>query len=311
MIDLCPGIVAYIDEVLTLEAEGPPATTIADRRRGYVERCRHFDPPRPRGLRIDDVGAAGPHGPVPLRVFRPASAGRLPVVLYLHGGGWVLGDLDSHEGLTAELAGETGLCLVAVDYRLAPEHPFPAAFDDAWAALRFVVAQAATLGVDATRVIVAGDSAGGNLAAALALAARDRGGPALRGQALIYPALDARMSLPGHRAHTHAPLLSAADMKGYWDAYLGAAGGGRDDPYASPLAAPSLAGVAPAFVATAGYDPLVDDGRRYAERLAEAGVPVAFRNAPRLVHGYLRARHLSPDAREETAALRAWLVERA
>ncbi len=306
-----PGARRFIAEASALDQAAGTLASPDERREHYLRKCRHFDRPRPPGLTATDTAVSGPTGPVPVRVFRPAGTGAaaLPGIVFFHGGGWVLGGLDSHDGITAGLADATSAVVVSVDYRLAPEHPYPAAFDDAFAATVRVCAQGERFGIDGARVAVCGDSAGGNLAAAVALAARDRGGPALRGQALVYPCLDASLSLPACRDNADAPLLSTAAMAEYWAAYLG---DGRDrhavrDAYAAPLCARDLGRLPAAFVATAAHDPLYDDGRVYADRLRAAGVPVEYREARRLVHGYLRARFMSDDAADEFAAVAAAL----
>jgi acetyl esterase len=298
---LDPGIEAYIAACAALD--GPPVEPPPpwpERRVRYAQRCRQLDRARPPGVEVEEAAVPGPAGAIPVRVVRPAEQGARGTIVYFHGGGWVVGDLDTHDRITADLAAETGMTVVAVHYRLAPEHPYPASFDDAYAATAQLAAGAGPPGVAGSRLVVAGDSAGGNLAAATALAARDRGGPALRGQALIYPCLDARLGLPSHRENARAPMLTTAEMADYWAAYLG---GRAPEPYAAPLEARALAGLPPAFVSTAGHDPLRDDGRVYAERLRAAGVAVELRDAPTLVHGFLRARAFSEVATAEFQSL--------
>ncbi len=214
----------------------------------------------------------------------PEPAG-LPVVVFFHGGGWTIGSLDSHDHIARSIAEQVGAVVVAVDYRLAPEHPFPAAVDDAWAALRWVSEHAAELGADADRLAVAGDSAGGNLAAVVSQLARDASGPPVKFQMLWYPAAMIDESLPSMVENAEAPVLTAADVSVFLRFYVG----DRQDRPATlaPGRAEDLSGLPPAYVASAQYDPIRDDGARYAELLAAAGVPVQRHHADDLMHGYL------------------------
>jgi acetyl esterase len=268
---------------------------LARQREMYRDLCRAFDRPRPAGLTVvEGAVSAGAHE-IPIRVYRPEGPARQPCLLYLHGGGWVLGGLDSHDGVTAELAAKAGITVIAVDYRLAPEHPYPAAFEDSAAVLERVVADADVFGIDPARLGVGGDSAGGNLAAALCLRARERGGPALRAQILIYPGLGLGMTEAGRPGAGDAPLLSKDEIDYYARAYLGPSGK-TDDPYAAPLLAEDFCGLPPAYVQAVEYDPLRVDAETYTTRLSAAGVPAELEVAPGLVHGCLRARFISDDA---------------
>ena len=238
---------------------------------------------------LRDLSIPGPHGPIPLRLYRPATAPARgsPALAFFHGGGWVLGNLDSHDGVCRHLAERSGCVVVAVDYRLAPEHKFPAALDDAFAATQWLAAQAPALGVDAARIAVGGDSAGGNLAAAVCLLAREAGGnPAIAFQMLLYPATDFAMDTPSHRRFGEGHLLTRASMAWFRDHYLNHPGEAADW-RASPLRAASLAGLPPAYVLTPTHDPLRDEGEAYARRLVEAGIPVTLWRAPGLIHGFL------------------------
>ncbi len=238
---------------------------------------------------VRSASAEGPRGPIPLRVYRPASvadATRLPALVFFHGGGWVIGDLDTHDTLCRQLTAEAGISVVSVDYRLAPEHKFPAAADDAWAAIRWVAAHAAELGVDGARLAVGGDSAGGNLAAVVALMARDAGGPALALQALLYPVTDVAAESRSYADLADGYLLTREGMRWFIAHYLDRAAEGGDW-RASPLRATSLAGVAPALVVTAGFDPLRDEGDAYAARLREAGVSVDHVCFGGMIHGFV------------------------
>jgi acetyl esterase len=230
---------------------------------------------------VADLDADG----VPVRVYRPhgATGGAL---VFFHGGGWVVCDLETHDPLCRTLAARSGCTIVAVDYRRAPEHRFPAAVDDAWTATRWVAAHAEELGCDPARIGVGGDSAGGNLAAVVARRARDRGLP-LAFQLLAYPVTDHRFDTASYDALAEGYGLTRETMRWYWDQYLARAEDG-DDPDASPLRADDLRGVAPALVLVAGYDPLCDEGVAYAERLADAGVPTRLVRYEGLIHGFIR-----------------------
>ncbi|MCG6497868.1 alpha/beta hydrolase [Kitasatospora sp. A2-31] len=235
---------------------------------------------------VEEHRIAGPGGPLAVRLYRPEPPGReLPALLYLFGGGWTLGSPDTSDAICRRLTNAVGCVTASVGYRLAPEHPFPAAVHDCHAAARWLAEQAGALGVDAARLAVAGDSAGGNLAAALTLLARDEGGPALRHQVLVYPNTDHRADTASLREHDDPLLFNRRSVAWYWGHYLADPADG-DHPYASPLRAPSLAGLPPATVITAEYDPLRDEGERYAEALRAAGVPVEARRYDGMPHGF-------------------------
>jgi acetyl esterase len=245
--------------------------------------------PEPVGS-VQDRSLPGPGGPLPIRVYRPAApppgeAGPLPVLLYFFGGGWVLGAIDTSDAICRSLTNTAGCVTVAVGYRLAPEHRFPAAVDDCFAAARWVSAHAAELSVDPARIAVGGDSAGGNLAAAVTLLARDRGGPALVHQLLVYPNTDHRADTTSLRENTDPLLFNRTSVAWYWGHYLAAAADG-DNPLASPLRATDHSGLPPATVLTAEFDPLRDEGEQYAAALAAAGVPVELTRYDGMVHGF-------------------------
>jgi acetyl esterase len=238
---------------------------------------------------VKDLMADGPLGPIPLRLYRPAGvpvATPLGVLVFFHGGGWVIGDLETHDVLCRQLTAESGVSVVSVDYRLAPEHKFPAAADDAWAATRWIAAHAAELGIDANRVAVGGDSSGGNLAAVVALLARDQGAPSIAWQVLLYPVTDVGAETQSYRDFAEGYLLTREGMRWFAAHYLNAAADAADW-RASPLRAPSLAGLPPALVVTAGFDPLRDEGEAYAVRLREAGVRVDAVCYGGMLHGFV------------------------
>jgi acetyl esterase len=207
------------------------------------------------------------------------------VIVYFHGGGWVIGELDTVDNPLRRIANRTGAVVVSVDYRLAPEHVYPAAFDDSYAATAWVAEHAAELGGDPERVAVSGDSAGGNLAAAVAIAARDRQGPRLAAQLLIYPVTDFDFTTESYEQNGEGYLLTKGSMQWFWAHYLGAQDLGKD-PYACPARADDLAGLPPAFVATAEFDPLRDEGEAYAAKLRIAGVDVTAKRYDGMLHGF-------------------------
>ena len=257
-------------------------------------------PDLPQVDRVSERQATGPLGPIPLRIYRGAGTadlGPLPVHVYHHGGGWVLGDLDSHDWICRKIANAAQCAVVAVDYRMAPEYIFPAAFDDALAALRWVVDNAAALGIDPARIAVGGDSAGGNLAAAVAIAARDAGGPPLRAQILVYPATDLAMTGDYYGRFTEGVMLTDDVMRWFIDLYVPDKAQ-RTDWRASPLLAKSLKGVAPAFVLTAGFDPLCAEGEAYRARLEAEGVAVTAASYPGQIHGFLSSAKFLPRAND-------------
>ena len=252
--------------------------------------------------KTETLSAPGPAGAIGIRAYTPVAAGgaALPAVLFFHGGGWVLGDLDIYDALCRMLANESGARVLSVEYRLAPEHPFPAGLDDCIAALKWAVANAAELGIDANRIAVAGDSAGGNLAAAATLVCK-KSGPKIAFQFLIYPALWPAQETGSMRAYGERYFLDRAAMKWFSNHY---APKGTDtcDPRLSPLSAPDLSGLPPAYIVTAGFDPLHDEGAIYAERLKAAGVAVVLVDYPTMIHGFLSMAGVLPLAGEALAA---------
>ena len=250
--------------------------------------------------RVVDGEISGDAGPIPVRIYEPTGSATdaLDVLVFLHGGGWVIGDLETADTGARALAAGLGVRVVSVHYRLAPEHPFPAAFDDAMRAIAHVAAQPTT-----RAILVAGESAGANLAAATALRVRDQGGPALAGQILINPLLDASCTSDSHRRNGADYGLTTADVRRFLDWYL--QGADPTDPRVAPLHAPDLAGVAPCLVVTAGFDPLLDDGSRYARRLIDAGVAVTYLPMPAMVHGWWCLLTAAPAAGRELERLLA------
>ncbi|HEF4760449.1 TPA: alpha/beta hydrolase [Pseudomonas putida] len=279
---LSEQMTAFVEKTVSFNSTD---SSLPGLRQAYSDMCRAFTPSRPVGLYVVDFELAG----VSVRSYQPPVSpppGGAPCIVYLHGGGWVVGDLDSHDFICAELASTLGVLVIAVDYRLAPEHPYPAAFEDClsvWRALRN-----GPFRLDPERALVAGDSAGGNLAAALCLALRDAGEPVPCAQVLIYPGLGGDHRLASRSECSDAPLLSSSDLDCYQALYL--SGTAKPGAYAMPLLASDVSGLPPALIAVAQFDPLRDDGVQYAERLNAAGVAATLYYGNGLVHGCLRAR---------------------
>ena len=279
--------------------------------REFYLAARVVSNPQPPELEsVRPLSIPAPHGSIPARLYTPKTlrkmGGLAPCLVFFHGGGWVIGDLDSHDVVCRKLADEGQLIVISVDYRLAPEHKFPAAIDDAITAAKWVASNAKELGVDAARLMVGGDSAGGNLAAVVALAARDGDGPKLAGQLLIYPATDFAMKTPSHSEPETSILLTHSVIKWFCNHYLNGPAD-VDNWRASPARAKALARLPPAYVLTAGGDPLRDEGDEYAKRLKDAGVPVAYKHFPGQFHGFFTMGKLLPQADVAASEIAAWM----
>ena len=264
-------------------------------------------PPEPVDQVVPGV-VPGPAGPIVVRIYTSKGGqAALPGLVYLHGGGWARGSLQTHDIVCRSLANGAGCVVVSVDYRMAPEYRFPAAFEDSLAATRWVAEHAAEIGIDPRRLAVGGDSAGGNLAAAVALAARDAGGPSLVHQLLIYPVTDYNFDTRSYADNAEGYMLTRAAMQHYWRLYLRDGSDGADF-RASPLRARDFGNLPPALVITAEFDPLRDEGRAYADRLREAGTPVLYREYPGMVHGFVTSAGVldagKQAVREAAAALK-------
>jgi acetyl esterase len=264
----------------------PPVNelSVSEARQGSVAMAAMQGPPEPVAG-VEDRKLSGPGGDLPVRIYMPFGEGPFAVLMYFHGGGWVIGDIESSDGLCRSLANAAGCIVVSVDYRLAPEHPFPAAVDDAFHATLWAAANASSFGGDPLRIAVCGDSAGGNLAAVVAQIARDRGEPAIRFQLLIYPVTDAACDTPSYSENAEGYFLTREAMHWFWNHYVQKEAD-RSHPYASPLRAGNLADLPAALVITAEYDPLRDEGERYAERMRAAGTPVQLRRFDGMIHGF-------------------------
>lgn len=241
--------------------------------------------PEPVG-KVEDRQIAGPAIDIPVRIYTPEGDGPFPVLTFFHGGGWVIGNIDSHDGLCRSLTNQAGCITVSVDYRLAPEHKFPAAPEDCYAATQWVAANAASFNGDSSRLAIGGDSAGGNLTAVVAQMARDRGGPPLAFQLMIYPATDFNADTPSLKENAQGYLLSKADIEWFTGHYLSSDEDKRHV-LASPGLASDLSGLPPALIITGEFDPLRDDGEQYGKQLKEAGVPVTVSRYDGMIHGFL------------------------
>ena len=289
MSSLHPQVAALLERVantgLPAYHEVPPAVA----RRLYRDARGALSPDPPAIESAQLLLAPGKAGPVPIRAYRPKGAGKdevLPALVYFHGGGWVIGDLDTHDVVCRTLANGARCAVFSVEYRKAPEAPFPAAVDDCFSALSFIFAKSSSLRINSRQIAVGGDSAGGNLATVMALMAREAGAPAISFQLLIYPGADMRMKHPSIKRNGEGYLLTEKVM-GYFRGHYVPREADWLDWRVSPLLAKSLKGLPPAFLLTAGFDPLVDEGREYAERMQKEGVPVEYRNYPDMVHGFV------------------------
>jgi len=304
---LHPQAQAVIDAFARMNLSPPEKLPVAQAREQFLKGRAGFIAAEEAVAGATDTSFPGPGGPIPVRIYRPLGsvpADVLPALMFFHGGGWVFGNLDSHDRLCRSLANRAHCCVIAVDYRLAPEHRFPAAVDDAIAAIEHAAAQAAQLRIDPKRIAAAGDSAGGNLVAVAALHFRDHGGPRMVFQALLYPVTDLRMDSESYRTLGTGFLLTAERMRYFAAQYLNGPANAAHW-RASPLLAESLADLPPALVITASHDPLVDEGRAYAERLKSAGVPAHYSCYAGMIHGFMTMAGAIEGGRsaiEETAA---------
>ena len=297
---LHPQAQAFIDTLDALQRPPIAELTVAAARQGL----KGLLPPSEEAVgAIDEFDIPGGDGqPVRARAYTPRDAreGALPLLVWLHGGGWVAGDLDNHDATCRALANASGCKIVAIDYRLAPEHKFPAGLDDCYAATRWLATHGDSLGIDPRRIAIAGDSAGGNLAAAVTLMARDRGGPVLAFQLLVYPVTHHAFDTPSYRQYGDGYLLTAEGMRWNWNHYLPDAAAGLD-PLASPLLAPDLRSLPPALVIVAECDPLCDESEAYARRLADAGVPVECKRYDGMLHAFFTLGQVFDDGRAAVA----------
>lgn len=290
--------------------DGMFGTSIDEQRKAWAYYTDNLNRPPPEGMQVWDEAVATPEGSVAVRIYRPADAPAAGAVgvLYLHGGGFMKGDLDSSDSVAWGFAEGAGAVVVSVDYRLTPEHPYPAAFNDCWNCLAWLHDTADRLGVDPARIGVAGDSAGGNLGAAISLKARDEGGPNIRCAALIYPGTGLDQDYPSYKEFAAGTGLTLAATRGYREMYL-PGNADTQDPYARPVVAEDLSGLPPLWVHSAEIDPIRDDGRVFASRVAAAGGNVTYREAKGMTHGFMRARFAGDSAAHEFEVICRFLRE--
>ncbi len=302
---LDPQAQAVLDQMAAMGL--PPAHTVSPEEARINLNARPRSP-GPEMAKVEDRVIPGDGPDIPVRIYTPHGSGPFPGMVWFHGGGWVVGNLDTADGNARHVAAGAGCVVVSVGYRLAPEDKFPAAADDSYAATRWVAENAASIGVDPARIAVGGDSAGGNLAAVVSLMARDRGGPPLVFQLMVYPATERNFETESCRENADGYLLTTDSMKWFWAHYLSS----EEDvanPYAAPMAADDLTGLPPALVITAEFDPLRDEGEAYGRRLQEAGVPATNSRYDGMIHGFFSMSLVIDKGREAvleaSAALRA------
>jgi acetyl esterase len=281
---LDPQAQALLEQIAAIGAPPMHELSVEEARQAFVNFFATQADPKPVGA-VQDRTIPGAAGEIPARIYSPHGTGPFPVLVYFHGGGWVIGNLEAYDATCRALTNAAGCLVVAMEYRLAPEYKFPAAPEDCYAATQWVAANAASLGGDPRRIAIGGDSAGGNLAAVVAQMARDRGEPALCYQLLVYPVTDYDFGTPSYRENADGYLLTKDDMVWFWNHYLPNAAAGSH-PMASPLRAASLTGLPSAFVLTAEFDPLRDEGEAYAARLRDAGVAVTLKRYHGMIHGF-------------------------
>jgi acetyl esterase len=303
-----PQVRAILDQMASL----PPfeSLSVEDARAQTIERTRAGSLPTLPVAAVANRVIPGPAGDLPVRIYTPNGTGPFPLMVFFHGSGFVVCNLDTHDGTCRNLCNAAGCVVVSVDYRLAPENKFPAGPDDCYAATKWAHAHARELNADPSHIVIAGDSAGGNLVAVVALMVRDKGGPALCGQLMIYPVTD--YYTPGHPSYVENAEgygLSAAGMRWFWGHYLTSATE-ADNPYVSPLRATNLRGLPPALIITAEYDVLRDEGERYGKRLAEAGVPTKVTRYDGMHHGFFQMYGIVEQAKTALNEAAAWLKQR-
>lgn len=296
---LHPQVKALIDQIKQTNAGDTYPVTIQQQRDEYVaEVLSTFKEKSVDSVRkVLDQQISGPHGEIPIRIYIPRPSEKLPILVYFHGGGWIVGSIESHDHICRAIANSAQVIVVSVDYRLAPENPFPIGLEDCYTATKWVAQHATTFQGDPSRIAVAGDSSGGNLAAAVALMTRDQNGPELLYQVLIYPITDYHTpGTPSYEEFSTGYLLSRKDMEQYWNYYLSSPEQAKNS-YASPLQATDFRGLPPALVITAEYDPLRDEAEAYAMRLQEAGISVKLKRYQGMIHGFLRNMHFLDDGK--------------
>jgi acetyl esterase len=299
---LDPAVQALLDQLSANPAPKLWELPVADGRALYLAMSQMLEPQGVPIGKVENMTVPGPAGPIPVRLYTPMGGGTMrPAIVFYHGGGWVIGSLETHDALCRQLANESGCKVVAVDYRLAPEHKAPAAFDDAFAVAQWVETNAPSLEIDANRLAVAGDSAGGNLAAAVSIAAKHKGAPKISYQLLIYPTLQMRPNTQSMKDFAEGYFLERKTMDWFYDQYLPSEAD-INDPRYSPLAASDLAGVPRAYIVTAGFDPLKDEGKAFADKLNRAGVAAVYVNYDGMIHGFFNMSAAVPSAKQAISA---------
>ncbi len=283
---LDPQIQDYLDQMAALNMPELHTLTPEQVREGIAMQLAMENIEPEPVARVENRRIPGPVGEIPVRIYTPQGSGPFPALVFFHGGGWVICNLDTHDGLCRSLANGADCVVVSVDYRLAPEHKFPAAPQDCYAATQWVVENAAQLNVDDSHIAIGGDSAGGNLTAVVAQMARDQGGPHLVFQLMIYPATDFRMNTPSIEENGTGYFLTKDDMIWFTNHYLNSEEE-KTNPLASPMLASDLSGLPPALIITGEYDPLRDEGELYGQKLQEAGVPVTISRYEGVIHGFV------------------------
>jgi acetyl esterase len=305
--NLDPTFAPYVQEAMASRPVPLHLVDVADRRAQIKAAREESAPAVPPGIRLEWTAIELPHRKIRALTFRPEGKSNLPSILYCHGGGWMYGNPEQSQELAFRYVQEVGAIVISPEYRLTPDYPFPAAFDDCYGMLRWMSQDGGKIGIDPSRLAVAGESAGATLAAACAIEARDTQGPRIKLQVLNYPALDTDFNSRSYNENADAPILSRDEMIYFWRNYL-AGNMGIRDPRAVPLAVANFAGLPPAHITVAEYDPLRDDGVRFAEKLQAAGGNANLVHAKRLTHGFLRALSASDDVvnvvQEICAALR-------
>ena len=297
---LAPAARTMIDQLES--AGGPPLWEMSvEDARSISAVMGAMDQP-PEVAAVEDRVIPGPDGDLPVRIYTPDAPAPRPVIAFFHGGGFVICSIDTHDGLARRLANAIGAVVVSVEYRLAPEVRCPDSAEDCYAATLWTHEHAAELGTDPGRLIVAGDSAGGNLAAVVALMASERSTPPIAGQVLVYPVIDAACDAPSYTENGAGYFLEASGMRWFWDHYLGPDGDGTHH-HASPIRASDLSGLPPAVVITAEFDPLRDEGEAYADALEAAGVPVVARRYDGMIHGFVSMPMVFPEADDAVARI--------
>lgn len=293
--------------MMEARANAGPVDTIEQQRAAWSKYAAALSKPHPADMKVEDRTLALAHGKVTVRVYTPANApANAAGVIYSHGGGFMKGDLDSSDNFAWGLADRIAAIVISVDYRLTPEHPFPAAFDDVYGVVCHVAENPTDFGVDAGRLAVCGDSAGGSLSAAVSLAARDRNGPVIAAQSLIYPVTGCERVGGSYEANAEAPGLTTSAMGTYNEMYM-TTEADRQNAYARPILAGDFTNLPPAYIHTAQYDPILDDGINYAKKLIDAGSDVTYRCAIGMIHGFLRARAMGPGGKAEFDSVANWL----